>query len=462
MSDHNISYMPTDGLSYDPAEDLYWDPELLQKEVTRVFEVCHGCRMCFKYCDSFPSLFRFVDEQHDGDVRALTVDETQQVMDACFQCKLCEVQCPYTPRDSHAFELDFPKLVHRWQAVKARRDGTRLRDRLIGSPYTLAKLARASFGIANFMNRIKPHRVMLEKVMGIHRDKKLPDFAQETFEGWARKSGRIPSEPGGETVVFQSCYVDNNEPQLGRDTIEVLERNGVETRCVGGLTCCGMPHWEYGHLEALQAQAKQNLDVLEPYVDAGAKVVVLQPTCSMMMRREYPDLVAAEDRERARKVAAAVVDPGELLWSIRNEERFDKDYKSSPEGIVAYHAPCHLRAQAVGFRGRDLVRKLPGVTRVSSTLECSGHDGTYAMRVEGYEPSIRIGTKSFDELKEADAAIWMSDCSLAAIQFEQHAGRKTLHPMTVLAMAYRGDSFTTPALLGGRARPQLEDKGGKP
>ena len=82
--------MPTDGLSYDPTEEKYWDEDALDKEVERVFEVCHGCRMCFKYCDSFPILFSAIDDEHDGQVHKLTPLDTQRVMDACFQCKLCE------------------------------------------------------------------------------------------------------------------------------------------------------------------------------------------------------------------------------------------------------------------------------------------------------------------------------------------------------------------------------------
>src|SRR5512140_3978342 len=113
-----ISYTPTDGLTYDPENRVYWDAAMLQKEMTRVFEICHGCRLCFKYCDSFPSLFSFVDERHDGDVEKLTGAEKAQVMDSCFQCKLCEVQCPYTPRDGHEYQVDFPRLVHRYKAIE--------------------------------------------------------------------------------------------------------------------------------------------------------------------------------------------------------------------------------------------------------------------------------------------------------------------------------------------------------
>src|SRR5919206_2425062 len=116
--DARISYLPTPGLSYDPSEEKYWDARALDGEVRRTFEICHGCRMCFKYCGTFPTLFSLLDERYDGDVRKLSDGDVKRVMDACFQCKLCEVQCPYTARDGHAFQLDFPKLVHRHDAVE--------------------------------------------------------------------------------------------------------------------------------------------------------------------------------------------------------------------------------------------------------------------------------------------------------------------------------------------------------
>ena len=149
-----------------------------------------------------------------------------------------------------------------------------------------------------------------------------------------------------------------------------------------------------------------------------------------------------DQREDARKLAEAVRDPSELLWSIREEPRFNTDFQSTPDGAVAYHAPCHLRAQAVGFKGRDLLRKIPGV-KPKLTMECCGHNGTYAMKLEGFEPSKRIGQKAFDGMKGAGAEVWATDCPLAALQFEQHAGKKPMHPMSILARAYREDGFPT-------------------
>jgi len=441
MTATNVSYMPSDGMSYDPAEDLYWDRHALNKEITRAFEICHGCRMCFKYCDSFPSLFKFIDDRHDGDVTKLTAAETETVMDQCFQCKLCEVQCPYTPRDKHDFQLDFPKLVHRYHAQRNKEQGSRFRDKVLANPDGAARAARASFGIANKMNRVKLHRWFMEKVLGVHREKLLPEFAGTTFEKWATRENKIV-EPAQkpEAVLFQTCYVQNNEPQIGRDAVAVLEHNEVNVGCVKGLKCCGMPAWEHGDIETLRKNAAHNIETLMPYVAAGAKVLAINPTCSMMMRREYLELLPEELRDKAAKLAEAIADPSEFLWSIRDEERFKTDFKTTPGAEVAYHAPCHLRAQAVGFKGRDILRKIPGV-KPKPTMECCGHDGTYAMKVEGFEPSQRIGKRAFDGMKSRDAEVWVTDCPLAALQFAQHADRKPMHPMTVLARAYRADGF---------------------
>src|SRR4029453_5589371 len=131
--------------------------------VTRGFELCHGCRMCFKYCDSFPTLFDLIDKKHDGDVTRLDGAEPHRRVErgrgVCCQCKLCEVQCPYTPREGHEFQFDFPKLVHPYKAQRAKARGIPRRERVLADPDTAGRMARASLGLANVMNRSTLHRV---------------------------------------------------------------------------------------------------------------------------------------------------------------------------------------------------------------------------------------------------------------------------------------------------------------
>src|ERR1039457_4248734 len=226
----NISFQPTDGLCYDPAEPDYWSIDALRQEITRVFEICQSCRLCFKYCDTFTDLFSLLDENCAGDVRRISDAETEKILDGCFQCKLCDVQCPYSPRDNHPYQLDFPRMVHRFRAIRAKERGVPLRDRVLGDPDTAGLMARASFGLANAANRIKLLRFFMEKVLGIHRDKLLPDFARESFEGRANRTVDIADSHTCEVVLFQTCFIHHNEPEIGRDTIEVLEKNGVNVK----------------------------------------------------------------------------------------------------------------------------------------------------------------------------------------------------------------------------------------
>jgi Fe-S oxidoreductase len=431
--------MPTDELSYNPNEEKYWQP--FENELHRVFEVCNGCRMCFKYCSVFPDLFKLIDDHYDGNVKKVTLADTDKLFEQCFQCRLCEFQCPYTPREGHEFQLDFPQLVHRYQAHKWKKPvKLRFMDRMLGDVNRMGKLARASLGAMNLANNIKINRIIMEKIFGVHREKTLPYFPMETFEKWAKKNGYMDKGVGGEVVLFQTCFIQNSKPEVGRDTIEVLEHNSIDVRCVQGMACCGMPAWEHGDIKSVKKWTKKNIKLLKPYVNKGAKVLVLQPTCSLMISKEWPELVDPEDKEDAQLIADAVMSPSDYLWSIRKEERFNTNYKSLPEGEVIYHVACHVRAQRKGFKGRDLIRKATG-QQPKTVDECSGHGGTYAIKVEFFDDSVKWGSKSINALKEP-ASIRVSDCALATMQFVQHTKKEVIHPMTFLARCYRENGFS--------------------
>ncbi len=441
-----ITYAPTDGLTYNPNDPKYWDKAALEQEIVRAFDLCNGCRMCFKFCQSFPTLFRAV-EAH-GDVRRIPTAVRDQVIDECFQCKLCYTQCPYTEAEGHAFKLDFPRLLMRANAVRRRERGIPLRERLLADPDRLAAIARPTAALANLANRLRPHRILMEKVVGIHRDKRLPSFAATSFFDWFRREqARSPQPEGGDQVVlFATCFVNHNKPEIGRAAYRVLRHNGCHVACPP-LNCCGMPALDSGDIRFAAEQARRNVRALLPLVEQGHAIAVLNPTCSLMMRQEYPELLNDPSdpqlAEAAKAVAAATRDVSEFLFDLRKAGRFQEDFKSTPSGNVACHAPCHLRMQNVGFRGRDLIRRIPGVKPVL-TAECCGHDGTWAMKKEFFPLSLENGKKAFDGMREAGAEIWTSDCPLAGLQFEQACGHQVLHPIEVLDRAYREDGFATP------------------
>ena len=443
----DIRYAPTDGLTYNPNEAKYWDKAALQKEIDRTFDLCNGCRLCFKFCQAFPTLFDAVEQA--GDVRHLPAQKVEQVIDECFQCKLCYTQCPYTEAEEHEFKLDFPRLVLRANAVRRKERGVPLREKMLADPDRLGKMGTLLPMVANATNKLHIHRVMMEKVLGIHRDKLLPDFAGEAFPNWVTREldGAVVTADGGDKVLlYSTCYVNWNKPAIGQAAFRVLRHNECKVASPG-MSCCGMPALDGGDIDAARKAARTNVEALLPWVDQGYTIAVINPTCSLMLREEYPELLDDPANralaEGAKRVAAATRDLGEYLFERRQAGAFKEDFKSTPNGSVAYHAPCHLRMQNVGFRGRDLMRRIPD-TRPRLVAECCGHDGTWAMKKEYFDLAMGNGRKAFEGMKEADAEIWSTDCPLAAIQFDQALGQRPIHPIQILARAYRPDGFPKP------------------
>ena len=431
-----IKSRPTDGLSYNSTEATYWDRGGLDKEVERVFDICHGCRLCFNLCPSFPALFDAVD-RNDGDVRALTAAEKDRVIDLCYGCKLCEIKCPYTPHDGHEFQLDFPRLILRAKSVNAREDGVKLRERVLGHPDQIGKVGTLTPSLANMMCRQKFQRVVMEKMLGIHRDKLLPDFAAETFDKWLESHPlpAIPVEPAAKVAIFPTCFVNYYNPAPGKAAVAVFAKNGCAVKCPKQ-NCCGMPALDSGDVEFARKEARANVDSMLPLVREGYKIAAINPTCSLTMRLEYPNLLAGND---VKEFAAAIVDSHELLYQLRRAGKFNTEFQSTP-GTVAYHVPCHLKAQDIGLRARDLMREIPGV-EVTTVDACTAHDGTWAMKKEFFALSMKWGEKAFSGMRNAAARVMATDCPLAAVQIEQATGVHPMHPIEVLARAYQRDGF---------------------
>jgi glycerol-3-phosphate dehydrogenase subunit C len=434
-----IEARPTEALSYDPNESRYWERVKLDIEIERVFDICHGCRLCFNLCPSFPDLFKAVDAKGD-DVRNLSPAEKDRVIDLCYECKLCEVKCPYTPRDNHEFQLDFPALVLRARAIRGREQGISRRDKMLGNPDRTGKLGSKLPGLANWSCRNVLQRQVMEKLLGIHRDKQLPEFTGETFAKWVARNGlpAAPAEPAAKVAIFHTCFVNYYNTAPGKALVAVFKKNGCAIASPPQ-NCCGMPALDGGDVEFAQKQARANVAALLPLARQGFRIAAINPTCSLTLRRQYPTLVGTAE---AHELAAAVVDPSEVLYELRRAGKFNRDFQSTP-CKVAYHVPCHLKAQAVGLRGRDLLRQIPGA-EVTTVDACTAHDGTWAMKREFFELSMKWGEKAFAGMREAAADFMATDCPLAAIQIEQGTGVRPFNPIELLARAYAPNGFDTP------------------
>jgi glycerol-3-phosphate dehydrogenase subunit C len=417
----------------------FWELGAVDKELRRVYDICGGCRRCLPLCPSFKVLFDRMDvEAVDGDVDKLPASDVKEVVDLCYQCKLCFNHCPYTP--PHRWEVDFPRLMLRARAAQARQTGVSLQDRMLGNADLVGKLGSLAAPLSNWMNELGVHRAFMQAVVGIHRQRNLPKFARRTFSSWFKGRGHSPNAlakaPAGGTgpsarkvALFATCSVEYYDTSTGRAAVNVLERNRIDVS-LPEQRCCGMPYLDGGAVDEAKALIRENVASLAAAVREGREIVVPGPTCSYMLKQEYPWLDGSAD---AKLVAANTRDIFEYLAKLHAAGELDTNFKQ-PVGVVTYHVPCHLRAQNIGHKSADVLRAIPGAS-VDVVEKCSAVDGTWGFKKEYYALSMKLAKPLFDAVTTG-GPVAATDCPLAALQIQQGTGRKPKHPVEVLAAAY--------------------------
>jgi len=432
---------PSEPPEHDSRSARYWDERDLEQELKRTFQVCHECRMCVTYCGSFPILFQAIDSQIDAGVSegAENVGSStmQAVSDHCWQCKLCYIKCPYTPDEGASEALDFPRLMAREKAQRARRHGIKVVDQVLGEPQLIGRLgAGPSAKFANVVNANRLVRRVAEKAFGISAEFPLPPVATQAFGPWLAQH-RPAQEAGsaGQVVLFPTCYGEYNFPNVPRAAVAVLEKNGFEVQVPGALTCCGMPNLDGGDLDAARRKMQQNVELLLPLVRQGRTIVVPGPTCGYTMKKEWPEYLRTPE---AKQVAAATSDLMEFLDRLRREKKLNKELAGG-WGKVAYHAACHLRAQKIAVPGARVLSQVPD-TEVRIIERCSAVDGTWGMKAAYYDEGRRYARRLADAIDgernmERPLTV-VTDCSLAALRIKKENGVAAKHPIELLAEAY--------------------------
>lgn len=427
-------------ITYDPKHPKYLDEADVRDELTRVYDLCHGCRLCFKFCTSFPTLFEFIDRHDDQDAGRLTPAQQDQVIDECFQCKLCYINCPYIP-ELHEWKLDFPRLMLRADAMRHETKQISARDRLttevMGRTDLMGKIATTTAPLANKVVAAPAGslvRKAVEKVTGVSSVRLLPPYARVRFSTWFNRRPKLRiTKRQGRVAVFPTCLVEYQQPAIGQDLVKVYERNGIECSLAEGAGCCGAPFLHSGDLGQFTSIAEKNVKALAAAVRKGQDIVVPQPTCGYVLKKDYVDYVGNDD---ARLVAAHTFDSSEYLMKVHKGEgtTLDTDFNGQVPGTVTYHTPCHLKAQNVGLKSRDLI-KLTGA-KVKLVQQCSGIDGMWGLRAENTDISIPIARKLGDEIRKAAGDVVAGDCNLANMAIAEQTGDMPLHPLQLIARAY--------------------------
>ena len=422
----------------------FYDAAAIEKELERVFDICHGCRRCVSLCQSFPTLFDLVDNSSTMEIDGVAKADYAKVVDQCYLCDLCYMtKCPYVP--PHPWNVDFPHLMLRAKAAKFHKEGARFRDRLLTSTDRVGRLATIPV-VVEFVNKANASsavRKVMDKTLGIAAAAALPTYARNRFREAARKSIVFPVRDGartpGKVAIFATCYVNYIEPGIGRDLITILTHNELPYVVVEKEACCGMPKLELGDLESVEKLKNVNIPPLAALARDGYAILTCVPSCTLMFKHELPLVFAGDEDVKA--VAEAMFDPFEYLVLRDKDGLLRKDFKA-PLGRVSYHVPCHSRVQNIGQKTREALEWIPETT-LNTVERCAGHDGTYGVKSEFYANSMKIGKPVFNRMADTEPNYVTSDCPIAGRRITQGidesgsgSGVRRAHPLTLIRIAY--------------------------
>ena len=423
----------------DPA---YYDPDKIDAELRRVFDICHGCRRCFNLCDSFPRLFDLIDNSESGELDAVDSAGFRSVVDACTLCDMCFMtKCPYVP--PHEFDLDFPHLMLRYRAAELKRGEVPRVQRELAKTDRNGRMAGLAAPIANWASDTANGlvRPLLEKTVDIDRQAALPKFHGKTLLRRALdgKPDVNPEAPGfgRRAVLYATCFANYNNPSIGMAARSVLAKNGVETEIVYP-SCCGMPQLEHGDIARVAGSARRVSAELVSWVDKGYDVVALVPSCALMLKFEWPLILPMD--AAVKRLSEATFDVSEYVVDIAKREGLAPGLQSL-DGGVTLHIACHARAQNMGQKAAEMMRLIPGA-ELTVIERCSGHGGSWGVMKGNFETALKVGRPVARQAGDAAKPYLASECPLAGMHIGQGIDRlkghnpHALHPVELFARAY--------------------------
>jgi glycerol-3-phosphate dehydrogenase subunit C len=454
------------------------DPERTARKIVMDCADCDCCRPIMdESCLFFPELYRLYDKEVETGQKIYPA-ELRQLVEKCNFCALCP--CPNIRADIIRAKTQF-----------AERDGLQFGVRAVEDVARIGKLCGAMPALANRLLESKHAGGAIKRALGIHPDRKMPQFPAENFKAWVRRQ-KLHVKPnaatGRKAAYFAGCTARYLFPEVARATVEVLRHNGVHVYCPEQ-KCCGMPSFLEGDRRLTMEYAHHNLRLLADAAGEGFDILCSCPTCSFMLRhlmaegayysQEYQETTggdpkfikvpakAVNGRPADRKIesfdktifknimrdegyfsnldplkrvalAEKTFDVGEYLLRLHRSGELKTDL-GPLERHALYFPPCHQREQEFGEPYLELLALIPGlkVEAIRGNLYCCGLAGVMGFKRDFHGASLQLGSRLMAKIEELNPETLLTDCLSCRIQFNQVLRCEVQHPIEVLAEAYR-------------------------
>ncbi|TWU39238.1 FAD-binding oxidoreductase [Novipirellula artificiosorum] len=412
--------------------------------VSQVSRSCNGCGRCRtnspaeRQCPMFRSLrseeasprakANLLRGVLSGQLKVedLADDRAKQIADLCFNCHQCRLECPAS--------VDIPKIVGELKAQYVATNGLPLSDLLLGRIDSIAAIASRIPWLSNVLIRSRTSRWLVERLFGLSAARELPPVVGETFLRYASKRRWTKSNPHGglKVAYFVDHYANYHDPEIGRALAEILQQNGIGLFVPPGQKASGMARISAGDIKGARRVARRNLRVLADAVRQGYTILATEPAAVLCLRHEYVNLMNDQD---AHLVAENSFEACDYLWRLHQQNRLSTDF-IPVDADVSYHQPCHLRVLDPDQAGPNLMQLIPELSVNRVEAGCTGMAGTWGLQRKNYRNSLRVGWPLISAMRAAGPWRAATECSTCKMQIEHGAGRKTLHPLKVIAYAY--------------------------
>jgi len=310
----------------------------------------------------------------------------------------------------------------------------RLGDWAMAHADLLGALGCLASPVTNWALGNRQMRWLMEKTLGIAQGRKLPRVTSRPFLRRAarRRLSRPARRKGQKVAYFLDVYANYHDPQLAMALAAVLEHNGVGMYVPLRQQQSGMAAIAAGALEHARRLAAGNVAVFAEAVRQGHHVIATEPSATLCLTREYPQLLDDDD---AVLVARNTSQACAFLWKLHTMGKLQLDLRPIT-ATLGYHQPCHLKALQVGSPGENLLRLIPGLRVVHVEAGCSGMAGTFGLKRANYRSSLRAGWGLISRLRDPEIQAGVTECSACKIQMEQGTTKPTVHPIKLLALSY--------------------------
>ena len=389
------------------------------------FEQCIKCTICTVYCPVAAVNPNYPGPKQagpDGErLRLKKFNFYDESLKYCINCKRCEVACPSNVKIGDIIQA---------ARIKYSKKQPKLRDYILANTDLVGTLSTPFAPIVNTTLGLKPVKAILDGVMKIDHRRTFPKYAFGTFESWYKKVAEKQAAYPSQVSYFHGCYVNYNNPQLGKDLIKVMNAFSIGVQLLEKEKCCGVALISNGLIKQAQKQARTNINSIRKSVlEKKIPVIATSSTCTFTIRDEYPHLLDIDNADVHEDVELAT----RYIYRLLSQKKTKLNFKTGQKIKVAYHTPCHMEKLGWAYYSIELLKLIPNIELTILDSQCCGIAGTYGFKKENYKTSQDIGEPLFKQIEALDIDYVVTDCETCKWQIEMSTSKPCEHPISILA-----------------------------